>query len=443
MPAAIAVPLLPGESVTTAGVRVEKGAVPVSLGPQASEMVWESTLAPRPELRLVAPRTLAWTEVWRLESGPVWHVEAKGIPPVASPEGPEIRVPEWRSWPGETVALAISRPEGVSVPTLTVDRTHLAVNPGRRATDSRLQIELRSSRGGQHEVVLPEGAELLGVEVDGQAQSIRQEGRKVTLALRPAPQKIVLSWREPRGVSLLLRGPEVDLNTGSVNANVQINMPASRWILLLGGPRMGPAVLFWSLLVVILVTAWALGRVRLAPLRTRDWILLGIGLSQVPLLGAALVAGWFLVLGLRRRDSSKIGNPQLFDLLQVILAGWTLLMLGVLLWAVQQGLLGTPEMQIAGNASYSSELHWYVDRAGDLLPRPWVLSVPLLVYRLAMLAWALWLALSLLRWLRWGWESLTEDGGWRRWRHQPPAPAPPESPSPGEGETPGAKENLS
>ncbi|HEX3130679.1 MAG TPA: hypothetical protein VH394_25295, partial [Thermoanaerobaculia bacterium] len=163
VPASIAVPLLPGESVTTAGVRVEKGRVPVSLGPQASEAAWESTLAPRPELRLEAPRTLAWTEVWRLESSPVWHVEAKGIPPILAPEGGEIRIPEWRPWPGEVVALAVSRPEGVPVPTLTVDRTHLAVNPGQRATEARLQIELRSSRGGQHEVVLPEGAELLAV----------------------------------------------------------------------------------------------------------------------------------------------------------------------------------------------------------------------------------------------------------------------------------------
>jgi hypothetical protein len=421
VPAAIAVPLLPGESVTTAGVRVTKGTVPVSLGPQASEAAWESTMAPRPELRLAAPRTLAWTEVWRLESSPVWHVEARGIPPVLVPEGGEIRVPEWRPWPGEAVALAISRPEGVSVPTLTVDRTLLTVNPGRRTTDSTLEIQLRSSRGGQHEVVLPEKAELLGVEVDGQAQSIRQDGRKVVLSLRPAAQKIVLSWREPRGASLLFRGPEVDLNTASVNANVQVNMPASRWILLLGGPRLGPAVLFWSLLVVILVVAGALGRVRLAPLRTRDWILLGIGLSQVPLIGAALVAGWFLVLGLRRKEGSRIGNSQAFGLLQLVLAVWTLLAMGILLWAVRQGLLGTPDMQIAGNSSYSSELHWYADRAGELLPRPWVLSVPLLVYRLAMLAWALWLALSLLRWLRWGWESFMEGGGWRRWRAHPPA----------------------
>jgi len=45
----------------------------------------------------------------------------------------------------------------------------------------------------------------------------------------------------------------------------------------------------------------------------------------------------------------------------------------------------------------------------------WVISVPLLVYRLAMLAWALWLAIALLRWLRWGWECVTTGGGWRAW----------------------------
>jgi hypothetical protein len=419
VPAVASVPLLPGESVTTAGVRVEKGMVPVSLGPQASEVAWSSTMAPRPEIRLSAPRTLAWTEVWRLDAGPVWHVEAKGIPPIVAPEGEEIRVPEWRPWPGESVALAVSRPKGVEVQTLTADRTTLTVSPGERTTDSTLEILIRSSRGGQHEVVLPEGAELQKVEVDGQAQSIRQEGRKVPLALRPAAQKIVLSWREPRGASLVFRGPEVDLNTASVNANVQIDVPASRWILLAGGPRLGPAVLFWALLVVILVTAWALGRVRLTPLTTRDWILLGIGLSQAPLIAAAVVAGWLLVLGLRRRDGPRIERALTFDLLQIALAFWTLAALAILFWAVQQGLLGTPDMQIAGNGSDASALRWYADRAGEILPRPWMLSVPLLIYRLAMLAWALWLAQALLRWLKWGWESFTEGGGWRRRRPHP------------------------
>jgi hypothetical protein len=51
-----------------------------------------------------------------------------------------------------------------------------------------------------------------------------------------------------------------------------------------------------------------------------------------------------------------------------------------------------------------------------------------------MLAWALWLALALLRWLRWGWESLTAGGGWRPLR-RPPAPIPASAPAPVKEET--------
>ena len=90
--------------------------------------------------------------------------------------------------------------------------------------------------------------------------------------------------------------------------------------------------------------------------------------------------------------------------------------LGNLFWSIENGLLGLPEMQIAGNGSAASMLRWYLDRAGATLPRPWVLSVPLMVYRLAMLAWALWLAQALLRWLRWGWDCFSGGGLWRRSR---------------------------
>jgi hypothetical protein len=106
------------------------------------------------------------------------------------------------------------------------------------------------------------------------------------------------------------------------------------------------------------------------------------------------------------------------------------------LWSIQQGLLGLPEMQIAGNGSSARLLRWYQDIAGDTLPRAWVISVPLLVYRLAMLAWALWVAQALLRWLRWGWGCFTAGGLWRPVRrtmvragdHRPPGPpSPPRS----------------
>jgi hypothetical protein len=442
-PAAVAVPLLPGESVTTPGTRVEKGRVLVSLGAQGDEAAWTSTLAERPRIVLEAPRTLAWTEVWKLDASPVWHVDVSGIPAVV-PEGPAtpatatptdagegspaVRTPEWRPWPGERLELAISRPAGVAGPSLTFDRSRLTVTPGTRATAARLELGLRSSRGGEQAIALPRGAVLESVTLGGAPQPLRQEGEKVTLSFPPGAQRAEVAWREPRGIpflSLLCRTPRIDLGLPSVNATILLEVPEDRWVLLAGGPRLGPAVLFWSLLLVLLLIAAGLARTGLAPLSFRDWALLGLGLSQIPLLGAGLVAGWLLALGWRRRKDTEAVLARHFDLLQVLLVVWSLVALGLLCYAIQQGLLGSPEMQIAGNASTGHQLRWFADRAGRVLPVAWVLSVPILVYRLAMLAWALWLALALLRWLRWGWESLGTGGFWRPLRRsRAPIPAP-------------------
>ena len=43
----------------------------------------------------------------------------------------------------------------------------------------------------------------------------------------------------------------------------------------------------------------------------------------------------------------------------------------------------------------------------------WMVSVPLWIYRAAMLVWALWLAFSLLRWVRWAWAAASTGGYWR------------------------------
>jgi len=48
-----------------------------------------------------------------------------------------------------------------------------------------------------------------------------------------------------------------------------------------------------------------------------------------------------------------------------------------------------------------------------------------------MLAWALWLASSLLEWVRWGWTCFSEGGLWRRKKVQElPSQEPPPAPEP-------------
>ncbi len=397
------------------------------MGPGVTRAHWTSVLEERSELVLRAPDRVPWMETWRLDVSPVWHVDFDGIPAVHQPTPEGARVREWRPWPGEEVAIRVRRPEGVEGATATVDSSALVLRPGLRATDAVLTLSLRSSRGGQHALVLPEGAVLQSVKIGGAVQPIRQEGREVTLPLSPGAQRVELAWREPRGLGTdwFYRASEVDLGMPSVNGDVQIAMSLGRWTLLAGGPRLGPAVLFWPILVVLALLALALGRIRTTPLRFHHWLLLGLGLTQVPIWAAAVVAGWLLALGWRKQSGAAVPG-RWFDLLQIALAGGTALALVCLFFSIQKGLLGLPEMQIAGNGSTAQLLRWYQDRVDTLLPQPWVFSVPLLVYRLAMLAWALWLAQALVRWLRWGWSCFSADELWRplrRGRIEPEANA--------------------
>jgi hypothetical protein len=141
--------------------------------------------------------------------------------------------------------------------------------------------------------------------------------------------------------------------------------------------------------------------------------LLGLGLTQVHPLVAILIVGWFIALGLRCKHPAP-GGWFYFDMIQIILAAWTIAALVGLYISIQKGLLGIPNMQISGNGSSDFFFHWTRDRIGDTLPQPWVLSLPLFVYRILMLIWALWLAYSLLKWLRWGWSCFVQGDIWRK-----------------------------
>jgi hypothetical protein len=406
------VPLLPGEAVITEGVPIRDGFVEVTLGPDQSTFQWQSRLEKQSRLELEAADEDSWVEVWRFAVSPVWHVEYDGIPPVHHTDRASRWLPSWHPWPGESLTASLERPEGILGPTVTIESSSLTVKPGRRASDAELTLAVRSSQGSKRRVRIPDGAELLSVTIDGKAQPIRQEGGEVILPLRPGTQTIGLTWRSPGPVTTLTRTPGIDLGGLHVNAALQMNLGSDRWILWTGGPAMGPAVLFWGVVIVIILVAFVLGRIHLTPLRTWQWVLLGLGLSQVPLLFGALVVAWFFVLAYRGRATMPAGALR-YNAIQVGLALMTLLVIGAIIAAVQQGLLGWPSMLVTGNGSTAYLLNWYQDRWGAGYPQARVISVPLIVYRLLMLVWALWLAFASVSWLRWGWQQYASGGLYR------------------------------
>jgi hypothetical protein len=295
----------------------------------------------------------------------------------------------------------------------------MQVEVGKRARDVTLRLNLHSSRGSQHSIRLPEGTVLQSLTIDGTKQAIQQQQNTVLLPLLPKKQEAVLEWQEAGALPLHYTFPAVDLGLPSVNAEAQLTVPQDRWVLWAHGPLLGPAVLFWGVLVVLLVFAMVLGRAGITPLKSWQWFLLGVGLSQSSSLLMVLMAFWLIALALRGKLSlATWQRPRWqFNAMQVGLAFLTLIALATLVGAVANGLLGSPDMQIVGNGSWGQQLQWYQDRVAGELPQPGAISVPLWYYRLLMLAWALWLAVALLGWLRWGWTAINHGGLWQSQPH--------------------------
>ena len=408
---ALSIPLLPGESVTTANTRVKDKHVQINMSSRQNTVQWESVLKKSSQIDLVAAKTNLWTEIWRADISPTWHIDTSGIAVVHHQDRGRW-LPEWRPWPGEKVSLTITRPEAVKGATLTIDKTELQIKPGKRSIETELKISIRSSKGTQHTLSLPEQVQLQSVMINGVTQPVRQKETQVTLPIKPGKQEIVLNWRKMQEQSTLLTTPSVNLAIGSVNIHIKILLGQDRWVLFTTGPKFGPAVLIWGVLIILVLLSFGLGKISVTPLKQWHWLLLLIGLSQIPVSLALVVVIWLIALGVRAKNHPE--TPGYFNVMQIGLGLLTLFSLGLLFIAVQQGLLGTPDMQISGNQSSAFNLNWYQDRSNEHLPSATVITLPVMTYRILMLLWSLWLAVSLLNWLKWGWTCFSSDGLWKK-----------------------------
>jgi hypothetical protein len=172
----------------------------------------------------------------------------------------------------------------------------------------------------------------------------------------------------------------------------------------------------------LLILSFILTRFKLTPLGIVSWFLLFLGLTQLSLLAGALVAGWLLALGLRSRGGAK--SVGLFNLGQIGLVLWTVVALNFIYQGLKRGLLDAPAMRVTGNGSSDYLLIWFQDRVSEALPTAWGLTLSNAIYHYIMLAWALWLAISIIRWLIWGWKSFSKTALWKRFPPRGPLPPP-------------------
>ena len=420
----VTLPLLPGEHPLGDDVLVKDGRISITFNANSGVVRWSSRLDHATTLALTAPALGERAEVWAIHAAPMWHVDAKGVPTSASDDGLL-----YQPLPGESLQLTFSKPVAIAGGSLAFDGVQVTSRAGERATETTLSLRARSTRGGEHAIGLPAGAELLDANRDGESINLAVRDGRLSLPLLPGEHSYTLRLRESHGVAARTHTPAFTLHAPVANVDLALQLPQDRWVLWTWGPTTGPAVLYWSQLVVLLFAAWLLARYAPTPLRFRHWLLLGLGFSAFAWSAYALVVVWLILLGLRARStpSERLGSTK-FNLMQLGLALLTLLALVVLIGAVPKGLLGLPDMHVAGNASTAWNLRWFADQSANALPAGGVFSVSLWFYKLAMLAWALWLAWSLIDWLRWAFDAWTRGGYWRK-----PAPkpgvAPPQLPS--------------
>jgi hypothetical protein len=174
--------------------------------------------------------------------------------------------------------------------------------------------------------------------------------------------------------------------------------------------------MYWGVLVLVVVLALVLSRIPGIPLSAMDAVLVGLGTSLCNLPGTVIVGLWLLAMLARRRAAERLLSTRVwvFQLLQIALALASVVAVMALAATVQFGLLGAPDMHIAGNDSTAASLRWFQDVTSAEVPVAWVVSLPLWVYRVAMLLWSLWLAFAVVHWARWAWASYSAGAAWRK-----------------------------
>ncbi|MEW5308292.1 MAG: hypothetical protein WDW38_000262 [Sanguina aurantia] len=195
-------PLLAGEHPLGEDALVADGRISVTFSAGSNTVQWRSRLEHATTLALKAPLLSDRAEVWQVSTAPMWHVEARGVPTSASDDG--LR---YQPLPGETLQLALSQPAAIAGDSLAIDRVALDSSTGDRVTETTLALTARSTRGGEHAIDLPPGAELLEARRDGVSINLAIRDGKLSLPLLPGQHAYALRLREPGGITARLRTP--------------------------------------------------------------------------------------------------------------------------------------------------------------------------------------------------------------------------------------------
>ena len=192
--------------------RVHDGRIGVTFNAGQDARTWTSRLDRTGTLALTAPSLGDRAETWVVQSSPMWHLDAQGVPGTQGDDGLT-----YRPLPGETLHVAVTQPKPVGGDSLAFDKVEVQSSAGDRSTETTLTLKARSTRGGEHAIGVPVGSELLEARRDGATLSLAIRNNTISLPLWPGTHVYTLRLREPVGMSLATRTPVFALNAPAAN----------------------------------------------------------------------------------------------------------------------------------------------------------------------------------------------------------------------------------
>ncbi len=405
--------LLPNESVLDKNIQINDKKVQLHLSKRIQSYHWRSSIPIENLLELKASKDNHIVEIWKMDVASLWHMSSEGISPLEQIRSNNLLMPLYKPWQNEVLKITLEYAKAIKGDSITIKSSNLTIKQSQRYADITLNLNLLSSQAQDYQLKIENLKELKSVMIDGQNHFIKANNTTITIPIQPKEQNIIINYIDESRTKTVYNFPKIDLLKQSVNSKTTLQLPQDRWVLWTFGPLLGPAVLFWGVIVALLLFTSILAKVQKTPLQTMDWFLLGVGVSTTSITIIIPIIIWIFVLRYRElhTQSLKGRKKNAFQILLVIL---TIISLITIFSAVSVGLLGSPDMMVTGNNSSEYYLNWYSDRIENILPQPTVISISLWYYRALMLLWAIWISFSLIKWLKYAWEVFSNNGIWEK-----------------------------
>jgi len=413
----IDVPLLENEAVLNDTITINTdpddhtSTAALVFGRRDQSIEWTSRLQPQTTFTLTAPISSDRTETWTLEPSNFWHVDYNGLNPVG--DSADLSGPTFQPEAGEQLDVALIQTIPVPGATVTITNVEHHTTIGARQQRQILTLQTLASQGGTLAVELSASDnELVSVNINGNDEPISLIDNVLPLPVTPGQSSYQVSWLENTPRSTVFSISPATLEHPASNITTKVGMSRDRWVLLLGGPSLGPGILLWGMVLVALILALLIARIPALPFTRVDAVLLSLGLSLANLPATLLIAVWIIALRFRGNFINGLSSDALKNLLQITTAALSIITILTLIATVPFALLGSPDMQIQGNGSTAYNYNWFTDQTEGVLPTAWVLSLPMWIYRAMMLLWSLWLAFALIRWVPWAWQQWSTPAMW-------------------------------